>query len=88
MRAGMERSLRPDGRGSKRECAGWEESEAIFLALFVVLCLYKDSREGRSHPTIFSAALITFCNLSLSSAEAFPYQTEMEKVSILSTVAL
>ena len=75
----MERNLRPDGRGENRWFDGCEASETIFLALLVVLCLYNASSEGSSQPIIFSAACITFCNRSLSSAEAFPYQTDVEK---------
>src|SRR4029434_3328005 len=70
----IDRSLLPEGSGTRSLCPGWEGSAIIFPARLRVLDAYKSWREGKLQPITFSAERMTRCSLLLSLAVAAAYQ--------------
>ena len=82
----IDRSLLPEGSGTKRPWPGCKGSARIFLALLRVLLLKRVSRGGKGQPITLSAERMTRCNLALSLAVAAGNQMVMARVMMDSMI--
>ena len=78
----------PDGRMSKRQFAGWSVLAKIDLTFLADLSWYMLSTLFRSALVIFEAVCTILLSLFLSKSVREENQVVMEKVKMLSMVAL